>query len=102
MRLATPIRRIHVIGGGARNRLLCQLTADATGMPVIAGPAEATVLGNLLVQALAPGALPSLDALRAVVRASVPVAVYEPGATAMWDEAYERFRTLVHMREELR
>ena len=68
----------------------------------IAGPAEATVLGNLLVQALAPGALPSLDALRAVVRASVPVAVYEPGATAMWDEAYERFRTLVHMREELR
>jgi rhamnulokinase len=66
---------VHVVGGGSRNELLCQLTADATGLPVVAGPAEATALGNVLVQARALGAAPgSLDGLRALLRASPAVA----------------------------
>ena len=66
---------VHVVGGGARNELLCQLTADATGLPVIAGPAEATALGNVLVQARALGAAPeSLSGMRALLRASPAIA----------------------------
>ena len=62
---------IHVVGGGARNGLLCQLTADLVGRPVLAGPVEATALGNVLVQALAPGELADLAQLREVRRRSV-------------------------------
>jgi rhamnulokinase len=80
---------VHVVGGGARNELLCQLTADATGLPVVAGPAEATALGNVLVQARALGAAPdSLNGLRALLRASPAVAGlrhYAPsGDTRAW------------------
>ena len=70
---------VHMVGGGARNTLLCQLTADACGLPVIAGPVEATALGNVLVQARALGALDGdLAALRALVRATQPTTRYEP------------------------
>jgi rhamnulokinase len=70
---------VHVVGGGARNALLCQLTADACGLPVIAGPVEATALGNVLVQARALGALDGdLASLRALVRATQPTIRYEP------------------------
>lgn len=89
-----PIRVIHVVGGGARNDLLCQLTADATGLPVVAGPVEATALGNVLVQALGNGRLGSLADIRAIVRQSVELARYEPtqdpGERARWDEAMSR------------
>jgi rhamnulokinase len=65
---------VHVVGGGSRNELLCQLTADATGLPVIAGPVEATALGNVLVQARALGAAPhTLSGLRGLLRASPAV-----------------------------
>lgn len=79
---------VHLVGGGARNALLCQLTADALGLPVLAGPAEATALGNVLVQARAHGALggtggqAGLDALRALVRAAAPPVRYEPTRNA--------------------
>jgi rhamnulokinase len=70
---------VHIVGGGARNTLLCQLTADACGLPVLAGPVEATALGNVLVQARALGAVDGdLTALRALVRATQPVVRYQP------------------------
>jgi rhamnulokinase len=83
---------VHVVGGGSRNALLCQLTADATGLPVLAGPAEATALGNMLVQARALGAAPSdLAGMRALVRATQPLQAYAPsGDTAAWAAAADR------------
>jgi rhamnulokinase len=81
---------IHVIGGGARNALLNQFTADSTGRTVIAGPVEATVLGNVLVQAVAGGHLASLEEGRALVRRSCPVQTFEPRAAEAWEEAYQR------------
>ncbi len=91
----TEPRELHMVGGGARNHLLCQLTADATGMPVLAGPEEATVIGNLLVQAMALGELGSLGEVRDVVRASFAPTVHEPSASAEWAVARERLAALV-------
>jgi rhamnulokinase len=83
---------VHIVGGGARNALLCQLTADATGLPVIAGPAEATALGNVLVQARALGAAPGdLAGLRALIRSTQPLRSYSPaGDRAAWASAAAR------------
>jgi rhamnulokinase len=73
------IRVVHVVGGGSRNELLCQLTADACGLPVVAGPVEATALGNVLVQARAHGQLSGeLETLRALVRSTLPLRRFEP------------------------
>ena len=73
------VRVLHIVGGGSNNTLLCQLTADATGLPVVAGPDEATAIGNLLVQARAHGLVSgSLESLRAIVRDSFPVRTYTP------------------------
>jgi rhamnulokinase len=88
------IRRLHLIGGGAYNTLLCQFTADATGLPVIAGPVEATAIGNLLVQAMATGEVDSLQDLRAVVRGSFGTSMHEPHPRDPWDAAYARFLDL--------
>jgi rhamnulokinase len=83
---------VHVVGGGARNALLCQLTADACGLPVLAGPVEATALGNVLVQARALGALAGgLDDLRRLAATAEPVLRYEPrGDPAAWTAAEDR------------
>ncbi len=88
------IRRIHIVGGGSRNRLLCQLTADATGLPVYAGPAEATAVGNILVQALALGFLSGLAGIREIVRESFVPVVYKPRRHARWSKAHARFREI--------
>ena len=73
---------VHVVGGGVRNELLCQLTADATGLPVVAGPVEGAALGNVLVQARAAGVLSGgLADLRAVGARGLELRRYEPGAT---------------------
>jgi rhamnulokinase len=85
---------LHVVGGGARNELLCDWTAQATGLPVLAGPEEATLIGNLLVQAMALDELASLDEARDVVRASCTPVVHEPSGSAEWSEARERFARL--------
>lgn len=79
----TEIRTVHVVGGGARNELLCRLTAEAAGLPVVAGPVEATALGNVLVQARAVGVVPGdLAALRDAVRASVTLRRYDQESVA--------------------
>jgi rhamnulokinase len=91
---ASP-REIHIVGGGARNELLCRWTADAAGLPVLAGPEEATLLGNLLVQAMALGEISSLDEGRAVVGASMVPTAYEPQESSQWQEAKERFAEAV-------
>jgi sugar (pentulose or hexulose) kinase len=82
---------IHIIGGGARNELLDQFTANATGKKVIAGPVEATALGNILVQSIAAGHVTSLADGRALIRRSVETREYDPVDTALWDQAYERY-----------
>jgi rhamnulokinase len=82
---------VHVVGGGSQNELLCQLTADACGLPVLAGPSEAAALGNVLVQARSLGAdLPDLAAMRALVRRTHPVRRHEPRGGVEWDAAEAR------------
>jgi rhamnulokinase len=88
----TTVEVIHIVGGGARNALLNQFTADACGVPVLAGPVEATVLGNILMQVRARGELGSLADIRAVVRASGGVSEFQPRDTGRWAEALTRLR----------
>lgn len=90
-----PISTVHIVGGGSKNRLLCQLTADACRRLVVAGPAEATAIGNVLVQAKAVGLVEGLRDMREIVRASFPVEHYVPtSAQVPWDAARERFAKL--------
>lgn len=88
------IGRLHIVGGGVKNTLLCQLSASVADRPVVAGPAEATAAGNIMVQALARGDVGSLSASRAVIAQSVELHHYEPQDPAQWNAAYERFVTL--------
>ncbi|MGO9258347.1 MAG: rhamnulokinase [Bryobacteraceae bacterium] len=101
------ISTIHIVGGGSRNAVLNQFVADATGRRVVAGPAEATAIGNILVEAMGAGELESLDQIRSVVRRSFPPAAVEPHvephvgpqvephAAADWERAYECYRGIV-------
>lgn len=72
------VEQIHVVGGGCQNRLLCQLTADRSGLPVVAGPVEATALGNVLIQARAHGRVGSLAEIRQVIARWFDPILYEP------------------------
>lgn len=85
------IRKIHIIGGGSHNELLCQFAANATGLPVISGPAEGTALGNIMVQAMAQGELSSLSEIREVIRRSFEFKEFLPENVAEWDANYGRF-----------
>lgn len=86
-----PIEVIHIVGGGSQNKLLSQLTANACNRQVLAGPIEATAIGNLLVQALGLKLVDSLDQAREVVRQSFPLETYEPEHPEQWHEPYQRF-----------
>ncbi len=86
---------IHIVGGGVQNKVLCQFTANATGRPVIAGPIEATAIGNILVQAMALGEVKDLVEIREIVRNSFPTDEYMPQDVDQWDEAYTRFNRLI-------
>ncbi len=89
------IRTINVVGGGTKDRFLSQMTADACNMQVIAGPEEATAIGNLMMQAIAAGVVADLSEARKIVAASFDVKTYTPSADrATWDKAYERFLAL--------
>jgi rhamnulokinase len=88
------ISRIHIIGGGSRNETLCQFAAEATNLPVLSGPAEATAVGNIMVQALAMGQVGSIDEIREIVRVSFDVRAFRPSGAAEWDRAYARFREI--------
>ncbi len=92
--LGRKIGVIHIVGGGVQNELLNQMTASACGRPVVAGPVEATSIGNILVQAMATGDVASLADARAIVRKSFEVKHYQPTDTAKWDDAYARYRGL--------
>jgi rhamnulokinase len=86
-----PVDVVHVVGGGTRNALLCQLTADACGLPVVAGPTEAAALGNVLVQARAHGLVGDLTGMRRLLVRTQPLTRYEPrGGTERWREAETR------------
>jgi rhamnulokinase len=89
--LGRRLEVIHIVGGGCQNTLLCQLTADACNRPVLAGPVEATALGNVLVQAMGLGLVGSLAEARAVVRRSFEVRTYSPRNPEGWHAPYERF-----------
>jgi rhamnulokinase len=88
---AKELPAIHIIGGGSRNQLLNQMTADATGRVVISGPVEATAIGNILVQAIATGYLTSLEEARSLVRTSREITTWEPSKASGWDDAYARY-----------
>ncbi len=88
------IETIHIVGGGTQNRLLCQLAANAMNRTVIAGPVEATAIGNVLMQAYGRGRIGSLEQAREIVRRSFTLETYLPQETAAWDTAYERFQLL--------
>jgi rhamnulokinase len=93
--LGKKITTIHIVGGGAQNELLNQMTADACNRPVVAGPVEATAIGNMLVTAMALGDIANLADARAIVRKSFDVKRYEPKTTKPWDEAYGRYRKVL-------
>ena len=90
----SPIDVVHVVGGGTQNELLCQFAADSCNRPVVAGPVEATAIGNLLMQAVALGDLASPAEVREVVRNSFSPVCYEPQNTAAWDDAFHRYQKI--------
>ena len=85
-----PIKVLHIVGGGIKNELLCQFTADATGRKVIAGPVEATASGNILIQAKATGQIESLGRIREIVRNSFELKSYKPQNRRLWEERYKK------------
>lgn len=90
-----PIQKLHIVGGGCQNELLNQLTANATGLPVIAGPVEATAIGNVLIQAIASGEFENLHQARQVVKSSFPTKEFEPQNISVWQEKYQEVKHLV-------
>lgn len=91
------LTEIRIVGGGSRNELLNQFTADATGRAVTAGPVEATALGNIVMQMVATGAAASLEEARQIIARSFPVQRFEPQATNTWDTHYRRFKGLLEL-----
>jgi sugar (pentulose or hexulose) kinase len=91
---AKPVSTIHIVGGGSQNRLLNQFAANATGCRIVAGPVEATSIGNMVMQLYALGKIKSLAEGRALTRKSFTTIAYEPQHPAVWDNVYTRFQTL--------
>jgi rhamnulokinase len=81
---------LHLVGGGIQNELLCQITADATGKKVVAGPVEATAMGNIMIQAMATGQIKSVNAGRDLVAKSLDLKIYQSKNYKQWDDKYQR------------
>lgn len=90
-----PFGSLHILGGGTKDGLLCRMTADCTGIPVIAGPVEATALGNILIQLAALGEVKDIEEGRALIAATEPVKRFAPAAQNDWNRAYEAYKTIV-------
>lgn len=86
---------LHILGGGTKDGLLCRMTADCTGIPVIAGPVEATALGNILIQLVALGEVKDIEEGRALIAATEPVKRFAPSTQDDWNRAYETYKTIV-------
>lgn len=86
-----PIEKLHIIGGGSKNNMLNTFTANAIGLPVVAGPSEATAIGNLLMQAKAAGLITEKNAMRQLVRNSVELETFTPSDTDAWHNPYQRY-----------
>ena len=91
---------LHVLGGGAKDGLLCRMTADAAGLRVVAGPVEATALGNLMLQLCALGVLPSLEEGRRMIARQEKLTEFLPRSTAAWENAYQNYLKLLKSKEE--
>ncbi len=91
----TANKAVHIVGGGSRNIMLNQYTADALGLPVFAGPEEATAIGNCMVQAMGLGILKSMSAAQPLIREAFPIRKYNPADPSRWNVAYARFKALI-------
>jgi len=91
----TETEAVHIVGGGSNNDMLNQFTADSVGVPVLAGPKEATAVGNLMVQAIGAGIIPDLKAAMPLIKSAFPIKTFKPQNTAAWDAAYARFTKLL-------
>ena len=90
-----PFKTIHMVGGGVQNHMLCQFTADACARPVVAGPVEATALGNVMMQAIGTGRLSSIDEARALVRSARDIVHYHPNSSGHWDDGLAKLKQLL-------
>jgi rhamnulokinase len=90
-----PIHTLHVIGGGSRNELLNQFTANAIGIDVVAGPSEATAIGNVIIQAITAGVAGNIGEIRKQINRSIPLTLFHPQDTAVWNEAYRKYLSVI-------
>jgi sugar (pentulose or hexulose) kinase len=86
-----PTKVVHIVGGGSRNEMLNQFTANSLGLPVLAGPVEATAVGNLMVQAIGCGVVSSLHQAMPIIKKAFPIASYKPQNAVEWEKAYQKF-----------
>ena len=89
------IEKLHIIGGGAQNRLLNQFTSNAIGLPVVAGPVEATAIGNVMMQAKALGVVGNLQEMRTLISSSIATEVFLPQDATTWSLAYQKYLNII-------
>jgi sugar (pentulose or hexulose) kinase len=93
--IGRKIELLHLVGGGSKDKLICQSVSDATGLPLIAGPAETTTTGNLLAQMVAAGEINSIEDGREIMINSISLNSYEPINTARWEDKYEKYKKIL-------
>lgn len=92
-------KALHILGGGTKDNFLCEMTANSVGIPVVAGPAEATALGNIMLQLIALGEIESVEQGRKIIRQSEKTHSYEPDSLQNWEEAYKRYVEILNNKE---